>query len=174
VIAGGWLAQLLGVAGLAGLSGSLMLRRRAALLVMLASGQLCFAGHFLLINRQAGAVMMLLAMVRTLTSLFILRAWVAWSFVALSVAVTLPMIELWYDILPALAVSLGTLGVFQADTARMRLLLGGAVTTWLIHNALAGSLPGVIAEGVGLACVTVGYLRAEWLPRRRARLAASP
>ncbi len=63
------------------------------------------------------------------------------------------------SVLSCLGAVLGTIGSFCAEDRRLRQVMMGATTTWLVHNMLAGSPTAVLMEGLFLVSNLLGYYR---------------
>lgn len=163
--------QAIGLLGTVGGIAWPLFRRRSGMLVAQAAASFCFTVHYTLIGAVTAGFMNLLS--------------------SLQAAVALPLGErpefrkLYLAILPVIAVALAvtwnglpsafaaggttmiSLARYQTDVVRLRLLMLCAMPLWFAHNALVGSVPGMISDICGL------LINLAWL-FRHTRVKAGP
>ncbi len=119
------------------------------LMSLLVSANIAFAIQFALFGSWASALLTLLVIVRiVLARRYARNYWVMSGVLAAS------CLGAWFtwqgpvDLLPLLAMFLGTLGMFLLRGVPMRLMLAAAATAWLLANLVVGSIGGVVAEAI--------------------------
>ena len=165
------IAFLLGLAGAAMNIIWPLFRSRTGMLLAQCGVSVFFGAHYLLTDAVTGASMNVLALVQALLAIPLgQRPGFRAAYLA-----TLPVIAgaLWmtWAGLPSAFAAVGfaliSVGRYQLSTIRFRVLLLVAIPAWVAHNALVGSIPGLIADG----CAFVSGALALRIALRNPRLA---
>ena len=132
--------------------------RRAMLLVQLGIG-LGLGGHYALLGAYTGALMNALSALQVLAAIPIdRRPGLRWLYLSIVPAIAIVSVATWSgwpSACAALGMTMLTLGRFQSDPTRMRIVLLAAVPFWLAHDVLIGSLPAITAD---IATMAIGGL----------------
>ena len=84
---------------------------------------------------------------------------VLWSFLLLTALITFFTYNNFYDLIPFVAVTFLTIGVFQKNDRRMRLWMMPGTLTFIIYNIIIGSPMMTFTETSFLITNLVGYWR---------------
>lgn len=125
---------------------------------------LAYVAHFGLLGNPTAAASSLVSMSRSLLSLYTTSLWMALTFVGINLALGLALATVWWNWLPLIASSIGTLALFLLNGIRMRMAMLVGTLLWLVNNLLSGSIGGTALELV--IALTNGY---TILRLRRAR-----
>ncbi|MFM5271716.1 YgjV family protein [Aeromonas veronii] len=138
---------------------SFQLRDRRRILACLALSCALNAGHFALLGQWSAACLLLLASVRFLVSIWLVRRILMWFFMGLACAAALATYQGELSLIGLLASLLQTRAAFCPDDRQLRrwMLLG--TLCWLANNLLVGSPVAVLMEGLFLVSNLVGYYR---------------
>lgn len=149
------LAALTGFAGLTLGTLSTLLSDRRAILAAQAGASALFVVHFLCLGARTGTLMCLLGLVQMAASYPPGRSWRLNALFAATVPAALAVAALtWQGPMSALSAAgfiLATLGRWQTDVAGMRRLFLSATLVGAGHNALAGSVFGLMSDALALA-----------------------
>lgn len=166
------LAALTGFAGLTFSTLSTLLSGRRAILAAQAGASALFVVHFLCLGARTGTLMCLLGLVQMAASYPHGRSWRRNALFASTVPAALAVAALtWQGPMSALSAAgfiLATLGRWQTDVAGMRRLFLSATLVGAGHNALAGSVFGLLSDALALAGHGWSLWRAR-TPRRAAK-----
>ncbi len=152
-------SQLLAGLALISDAASFQCKRREYILACLVVSSGLMTAHFYLLGIYTAATIGLLSMARFTLSIFYVKQWLMWLFLAATLAVAVATYSGILTVLSASATSLFTIGAFQNSDQRLRLLSIAAVCLWVVHNALANSIMGVVLEASFLASCLLGYYR---------------
>ncbi|MGL5502690.1 MAG: YgjV family protein [Aeromonas veronii] len=138
---------------------SFQLRDRRRILACLALSCALNAGHFALLGQWSAACLLLLASVRFLVSIWLVRRILMWFFMGLACAAALATYQGELSLIGLLASLLQTRAAFCQDDRLLRrwMLLG--TLCWLVNNLLVGSPVAALMEGLFLVSNLVGYYR---------------
>lgn len=138
---------------------SFQLRDRRRILACLALSCALNAGHFALLGQWSAACLLLLASVRFLVSIWLVRRILMWFFMGLACAAALATYQGVLSLIGLLASLLQTRAAFFPDDRQLRswMLLG--ILCWLVNNLLVGSPVAALMEGLFLVSNLVGYYR---------------
>ncbi|WP_240620045.1 YgjV family protein [Aeromonas jandaei] len=138
---------------------SFQLRDRRRILACLALSCALNAGHFALLGQWSAACLLLLASVRFLVSIWLVRRILMWFFMGLACAAALATYQGVLSLIGLLASLLQTRAAFCPDDRQLRrwMLLG--TLCWLVNNLLVGSPVAALMEGLFLVSNLVGYYR---------------
>jgi len=123
---------------------------------------LAYVVHFWLLGVPTAAASSGVSLVRSLLSLYTRSAWVAFAVVAVNLALGYGLATQWWNWLPLLASTIGTLALFLLHGIRMRVVMLAGTLLWIVNNVLSGSIGGTALELTILAvnCSTIWRLRA--------------
>ena len=149
------LTQAVGLAGTAaGMSWPLFRGRLGILLGQLAAC-MAFAVHFALLGATTGAVMNALASAQVLAAIPLgARPGFRLVYLGLLPVIAVGAALTWNggpSLFAALGLAFVSLGRYQTRVVPLRLFMGVALPCWFVHNALIGSVPGMISDVVGMA-----------------------
>ncbi len=144
---------------------SFQCKRREYILACLVVSSALMTAHFYLLDIYTAAAIGVLSIARFSLSIFYVKQWLMWLFLAATLAVAVVTYNGVLTVLSASATSLFTIGAFQNNDHRLRLLSIAAVSLWIVHNALAKSVMGVVLEASFLASCMMGYYRFYIRPR---------
>ncbi|TCJ98876.1 inner membrane protein [Volucribacter psittacicida] len=102
--------------------------------------------HFFLLDAQISALTSFISSCRTFLSIFVCSPYVAFSFVAIMIAIGGYSATSFLSLLPIIGSTSGTLALFLLSGIKMRLLMLMGSLCWLINNILIGSIGGVLLE----------------------------
>lgn len=141
-----WLAQLVGfVALILGVAAfSVKQNEKLKLLQILQSST--YGVHFYLLGAMTGSAMALLAAGRNVVSLLNPPRITGVLFMVLYLVIGYYRYANWYDILPILAVVIGTYAIFYSEGLALRYLFLAVTSLWLVHNLVVGSIGPIIME----------------------------
>ena len=128
-------------------------------------GQMIFLAHFILLGAWTAVGMNLVGMIRTL--LFRLREQRKWAdqpvwpviFVLLFWLAGLLAHESWLGILPVIAMTIETIGLWMKNPRKLRLINLFPHPFWFTYNLIKGSWPGVLCEIFVLFSILVAIFR---------------
>jgi len=115
--------------------------------------------HFFLLGHQTAGLLMLVATLRYLTSIFTTSSKAMWVFIGLAITVTAFSYEGMLSILSLSGTAFHTAGAFSKNDKRLRILMIIGTLFWIPHNYLASSPVAVIMELLFLSSNLVGYYR---------------
>lgn len=119
------------------------------LLVLLISANVAFALQFVFFESWTAAALTVLVIVRIILARRYLGSKVVMNGVLLASGLAAAFTwHSWVDILPVVAMVLGTIGMFLLRGIAMRTLLGLAAFAWMLNNLIIGTIGGTIAEGL--------------------------
>jgi hypothetical protein len=160
----GWLtpAQLFGYLAFALGVASFLQKSDRRFKWFMAGECLAYVVHFLLLGVPTAAASSGVSLVRSLLSLYTRSAWVAFAVVAVNLALGYGLATQWWNWLPLLASTIGTLALFLLHGIRMRVVMLGGTLLWIVNNVLSGSIGGTALELTILVvnCSTIWRLRA--------------
>ena len=150
-----WFAQ--GVGLLACLVGAtaFMQRQDSKLRLHLTLNGTLMGLHFLLLGSSVAAINCLLCAVRTWVSGYHRTLGVMLLFIALAWGLVLPQLEHPVQLLTLIGTTLSTYALFRLEGLSLRWCMLASSLCWVIHNVWAGSIGGILLEGMFL--VINGY-----------------
>lgn len=104
--------------------------------------------HFTLLGNPAAGASSLVSMTRSLVSIYSKSLWIALLFVAINVGLGLKLATVWWNWIPLIASSVGTLALFLLEGIQMRVLMLLGTALWIVNNVLSGSIGGTALEVV--------------------------
>ena len=139
----GFLAFGLGVTG--------FLQKRDQRMKSIMTGQaVIMAVHFAMLGAYGGMVAAGVTAVRNMAAMSARARPLAPVFILIYIVLGYFSYSVWYDVLPIIAVCIGTVAFFYLEGIATRLCLGGATSLWLVHNIAAGSIGPSLMEIVNL------------------------
>jgi len=148
----GFLPNLLGALGVAFNIGWPFLRRRSAMLWGQTAGFTAFTGHFLVLGASTGAIMSALGGVQAVLAVPLGRdPRFRIAYIAVLPVIAVAMALTWMglpSVFSATAMALISLGRYQLDVVRFRVLMLACIPFWSAHNVLVGSIPGLVSDFV--------------------------
>lgn len=129
--------------------------------VFMAAECLAYILHFLLLGQPTAAASSGVSLARSLLSLYTRSALVAVGFVAINLMMGYSLATHWWNWLPLLASSVGTLALFLLQGIRVRVVMLLGTLLWVVHNWICGSIGGVALETV-ILIVNVFTIKRMW------------
>ena len=155
--------QAIGFLGMLGIISSFQFKHRRTIIAVQTFGSLMFGLHFLLLGFATAAVMNVVAASRNVLFMkYSQSKRPLWPLiVVLSASVALPLLTWggWVSVLPMIALVTSTIGMWQRDEQKIRLWTLGSPPSWILHNIITGSIPGIINETIAYTSIVVSYLR---------------
>jgi len=166
-----WIIQAIGFFGLLFLAFSFQNNNRKHLLILILIGQLIFLVHFILLGAWTAVAMNSVGAFRTL--IFQYREQKKWAdsslwpivFIAGFFVFGFLTWQSWYSILPMIAMSIETIGLWMKNTRTIRIINIFPHPPWFIYDMIVGSWPGIITEILIFSSVLIGIWRfdlKEW------------
>jgi len=162
-----WAAQAVGAVGICMLALSFVQKQRKTILAYNIASAVSWTIHFLLLSAFTGAAMNALSIARS--GMFYreetLHAYNRITLILLVIGFFVAGVVTWKDatsILPMIAMTLSTVGLWQRNPRNIRLVILLSVPFWITYNVLHGSIAGVIAEiMVAASSITGLYIYAH-------------
>ena len=155
-------AQLVGFLGLASHVLSFQQARRGRVLLLTMIGCVFWATHFLLLGFYTAAVINIVVAVRS----YVFFKYkdrrtnkLLYGFILFCVASTIATWQGSVSLLPLAATTISTYASWQMFAQRIRWLTLPVPILWLAHNAVAGSVPAMIADVSVFVSIAVGLWR---------------
>jgi len=161
-------AQALSIIGMVINILSMQCKRTSGVITMLLVGSTFFGVSYLLLGSFAGAIMNIFSVFRSLLLLFDKRTRANSQLVLLlTVLLACSTVGLYLDgpiaLLPLLGQLGGTIGMWQRNSAKLRLWqLFGSSPFWLINNILVFSIGGILCEVFVITSVLISIARYGW------------
>ncbi|TVP47643.1 MAG: YgjV family protein [Halomonas sp.] len=119
------------------------------LLMLLISANVAFALQFVFFESWTAAALTVLVIVRIVLARRYMGSKLVMTGVLLASGIAAAFTwQSWVDVLPMVAMVLGTIGMFLLRGIAMRVFLGLAALAWMLNNLLIGTIGGTIAEGL--------------------------
>ncbi len=150
-----WLAQLLGLLAWAIGASAFLQRQDTKLRRLLTLNGVLLTLHFLLLGATAAAINCLLCAIRTWVSGHYRTPAVMLLFIALAWGLVLPQLTDPAQLLTLVGTTLSTYALFRLQGLSLRWCMLASSLCWVIHNIWAGSIGGILLEGMFL--VINGY-----------------
>ena len=168
-----FLIQLIGFIGLLFLGLSFQQNNRNRILVFILIGQIIFILHFALLGAWTAAGVNSVGAIRTLLFRFRdERSWAGksfwpWVFIFLFGMVGWASWDGWLSLLPVVAMSIETVGLWMRNTSRIRLINLFPHPLWFTYNLVKGSWAGVATEVFIFLSILVAIIRFDILKREK-------
>lgn len=159
------LIQVIGFIGLLFFVISFQQKNRNSILVFMVFGQAVFLLHFILLGAWTAAGMNMVGIARTMVFRFREeKKWANWRFwppvfILLFVTAGLFARESWIGILPVVAMSIETTGLWMKNLKILRIINLFPHPFWFTYNLIKGSWAGVVCEIFVLASIIVAIVR---------------
>lgn len=163
--------QAIGLTGtVGGILWPLFPTRIGMLAVQLATN-LCFTLHFALLGAGTAAAVNGLSAAQVLAAIPLgARPGFRHVYLAILPLIAAALVTTWSgppSMFAAVGAALISVGRYQTDLVRFRLVILAALPFWLAHNAMVGSIPGMISDTAGMVLNAVVLLRMRGALRRR-------
>jgi len=150
-----WLAQLLGLLACALGATAFLQRQDTKLRMHLTLNGVLLTLHFMMLGATAAAINCLLCAIRPWVSGYHRTLGVMLLFIALAWGLVLPQLEHPVQLLTLIGTTLSTYALFRLEGLLLRWCMLASSLCWVIHNLWAGSIGGILLEGMFL--VINGY-----------------
>ena len=114
--------------------------------ILNASGHVIMGLHYALLGAVSGALISAMSFTRNILSFHGNIKPVAFLLIAAYIGFGIWSYQNWHDVLPPVAASLGTFGMFYLSGIRFRLCILGASSCYLCYNIMVGSIAPAFAE----------------------------
>ena len=166
------LIQIIGFIGLVSLVLSFQQKSRNRILILMAVGQIIFMFHFILLGAWTAAGMNIVGTARTLV--FRSReekkwaAWRFWPYIFILLFVTAGILarESWLGVLPVVAMTIETTGLWLKNVKRLRFVNLFPHPFWFAYNFIKGSWAGVICEIFVFSSIIIAIIRYDILKKK--------
>lgn len=138
---------------------SFQYKERKKIITFFIISAVCIAIHYLLLGRYVGASIVGLGVVRFFVSYQSTKQYWIYIFSILFIVLFLIFFRDLYDILMLVGIILITVGVFQPDDKKLRLLMMGGTSCIIIYNLMIWSPVWVLLESLFLGSNVVGFWR---------------
>ena len=168
-------AQGIGMVALVFAILSFQNNKRNLILLFLGTAQVIFILHFALLGVWTAAAMNVVGSTRTFFFIFKGRKkwmdgnFVMYVFICLFLIAGILSWQNWLSILPVAAMMIETVGLWQKNTRRIRVIVFIPHPVWLVYNFIHGSYPGVLTEVFIVTSLIIGIIRFDILPCFRER-----
>lgn len=150
-----WLAQLLGLLACAIGATAFLQRQDTKLRLHLTLNGALLALHFMMLGATVAAINCLLCAIRTWVSGYHRTLGIMLLFILLAWGLVLPQLAHPIQLLTLIGTTLSTYGLFRLEGVSLRWCMLASSLCWVIHNIWAGSMGGILLEGIFL--VINGY-----------------
>lgn len=151
----GFWPNLLGLTGVAFNIGWPFFRGRTAMLLAQAAGCFAFAAHYLLLGAHTGGLMVTLAGVQALVAIPVgTDPRFRMTYLAILPVIAATMALSWMGVpsaFAAAAMAVVSLGRYQTNVVRFRVLMLACIPFWVGHNILVGSIPGLLSDALSFS-----------------------
>ncbi len=159
------LVQAVGFIGLIFLILSFQMKNRKGILILMAAGQIIFMFHFILLGAWTAAGMNIVGTARTLV--FRSRedkkwaGWKFWPYIFILLFATAGLLarESWLGVLPVIAMTIETTGLWLKNLKRLRIINLFPHPFWFTYNFIKGSWAGVICEIFVFSSIIIAIIR---------------
>lgn len=138
---------------------SFQFKVREKVLVFIVISCFFIATHLVLLNEYTGAILIYIAMVRYITSIYTTDQRLMYFFLFLIFIGTYFTYERWIDLLALLSNILFNFAAFEKTDKRLRLTMMSGTSLWIVYNILIFSPAGIALEVNFLLSNIVGYYR---------------
>ena len=138
---------------------SFQCKKRQHIMLCLSVASLLIALHFFFLGKDAAGWMMAISAVRFYVSIYSQSRLLVSCFVLCSLGMTVFSFSGLLSLISGAANLLATLGSFCRIDKHLRLMLIAASCLWVVHNILAVTPMGALAESLYLGSAIVGYYR---------------
>lgn len=150
---------------------SFQANKRLYILLLMCIAQSLFFIHFYLLNAWTAALLNLIGAIRCVIFMQSGKVWADLKIWPIFFLVLYWMIgwlvwEGWYSILPLLAVTFGTLGLWMKKPRYIRLVNLIPRPLWFTYNFIVKSYPGMTTEIFVLFSIVIGIIRYDIIKKR--------
>lgn len=154
------LAQIIGLIASACIISAFNMKCDKRLKILVATGNVVFAIHFLLLGSFAGAIVAVINIFRALCAIkFHQSTSVMLVFMFCYVLMAFVTYQSWISILPFISGVLGSFALFKLSGIPMRLFVFLGSSMWMTHNIYFKSIGGIITECFVLTVNTITIYR---------------
>jgi hypothetical protein len=160
-----WIIQVIGFIGLLFIVLSFQQSTRNRILIVMVTGQLIFLIHFSMLGAWTGFAINIVGSLRTLFFRFRLeRKWAdhkVWLgvFIAAFWVACLITWEGWMSLLPAIAMTIESIGLWMKNTTRIRFINLFPHPFWFTYNMLINSWAGTLTEILVFLSIVIAIFR---------------
>ena len=163
-------AQIVGFLGTALLFISFQQKKRQGILFFQICSGAVFILHYILLGALTGAALNFIGFSRSIVFYNSDKKWAKspwWLvfFIIISGIASAATWAKWYSILPAIAMMLTTVSYWLKNETKIRLVTFPSSPCWLVYNALAGSVAGVITECIVMSSLVIAIIRFDILKK---------
>ncbi|CAH2604745.1 YgjV family protein [Rhodovastum atsumiense] len=148
----GYVALALGVA-------AFLQKRDVSLKLLNGTQNIAYALHFVLLGNMAAGTSAFVSAARSLLAARFRAPWLAGVFIALNLALGLPVLQSPFGLVPIIAGCSATAAVFLLQGVKLRLVLLGCTMAWLVNNIVSGSIGGTVLEAFVAVANTTTIIR---------------
>ena len=168
--------QGVGMVGLVFAIISFQNNKRNLILVFLGLAQMCFIAHFALLAVWTAASMNVVGAMRTFFFIFRGRKkwmdsdFVMYTFICLFLVAGILSWQNWLSLLPVMAMTIETIGVWQKDPRKIRFIVIVPRPIWITFNIIHRSYAGVLTELFVITSLITAIIRfdiAPWIRQKR-------
>ena len=164
------LEQVVGVMASAFIVGGYFCKSDNKAKAIIICGSVLFAVHFFMIGAMTAALMNVVNFFRVGLSIKFHGSKILFTFFVSVYLISLFFTyEEWLNILPVISSVLGCIGMYFLSGIKFRLCTIVGSSCWLLHNALVGSVGGVITEIFVLTAALTTIYRL-WLDQKKAEV----
>ena len=170
------LIQVVGFIGILFFVISFQQKSRKGILIFIVVGQVIFLLHFALLDAWTAVGMNFVGIARTLVFRFReekkwanLRFWPL-VFILLFAIAGLIARESWIGVLPVVAMSIESIGLWKKSTRILRFINLFPHPFWFTYNLIKGSWAGVASEIFVLTSVIIAIIRHDLMPEKQRNL----
>ena len=138
---------------------SFQFKERRTIILLLIFSAICIALQYIFLERYVGAALVTVGFLRYLCSYYYPKDFLIPVFIIAFALLTAIFWRDMYDILPFLSASINTLGAFQNDDKRLRIIMLFGSPLLILYYLLIGSPIWIILEWMFLASNLVWYYR---------------
>lgn len=159
-----YIAQAVGLIGMSFAFISFQKNNNKQILLFQTMAAVTFTLHFILLGAFTGAAMNILGASRNIIFYNREKRWAnnklwMYFFILLYVVSGILTWENYYSILPIMAMTLSTIGLWIQEARATRLVVLPSSPCWLIYNIINKSISGVLTETVLLLSLVVAIIR---------------
>ncbi len=164
------ISQIVGFVGTALLFFSFQQKKRQGILLFQICAGAVFVLHYILLGAYTGAALNFIGFSRSVIFYNSDKKWAkspVWLavFIIISAVASIFTWDRWYSVLPAIAMMLTTVSYWLKNETKIRLVTFPSSPCWLIYNALAGSVAGVITECIVMSSLIIAIVRYDILKK---------
>lgn len=138
---------------------------RSKILFLMLIGVVLFILHYALLGAVMGSLMnlmgagMIIVAYKKDTQLWAQKALWPYAFIILFILVGMVTAKSYIDVLPVLALIIGTIATWQTNTRAIRFIMLVPRPLWFTYNLVVGSYAGMTVEVLLLLSIIIGIIR---------------